>query len=92
MEIEVITLDGVYIYKFFATYRTQDHSYIKMSFPTSDDYLNYLTERVNLSPVKLDRPYNKNSKIISLITCTNVASEPDGRYVLTGILTEFISF
>ena len=36
--------------------------------------------------------YNKNSKIISLITCTNVASEPDGRYVLTGILTEFISF
>ena len=30
-----------------------------------DDYLNYLTERVNLSPVKLDRPYNKNSKIIN---------------------------
>ncbi len=92
MEIEVITLDGVYIYKFFATYRTQDHSYIKMSFPTEDAYLNYLKERVELSPVKLKRDYSKTSKIISLVTCTNVASEPDGRYVLTGILTEFISF
>ncbi len=92
MEIEIITLDGVYVYKFFSTYRTQDHSYIKMSFPSSDAYLDYLDERVELSPVKIKRSYNKNSKIVSLITCTNVASEPDGRYVLTGILTEFISF
>ena len=92
MEIEVITLDGVYIYKFFATYRTQDHSYIKMSFPSADEYVNYLSQRVSLSPVKIPMEYNKNSRIISLVTCTNVASEPDGRDVLTGILTEFISF
>ncbi|MBE6647938.1 MAG: class B sortase [Ruminococcaceae bacterium] len=92
MEIEIITLDGVYVYKFFATYRTEDHSYIKMSFSSKDAYYNYLKERVELSPVKLNRPYSSNSRIVSLITCTNVASEPDGRYVLTGIMTEFISF
>lgn len=92
MEIEIITLDGVYVYKFFSTYRTEDHSYIKMSFASEDAYLNYLSERVELSAVKLNRSYGKNSKILSLVTCTNVADEPDGRYVLTGILTEFISF
>jgi SrtB family sortase len=92
MEIEIITLDGVYIYKFFSTYRTEDHSYLKLSFASHEAYVDYLKERVELSPVKIQREFGKNSRIISLITCTNVASEPDGRYVLTGILTEFISF
>ncbi len=94
LEIEIITLDGVYIYDFFASYRTEDHSYIKMSFPSKEAYTEYLGSRLELTPsdIRFKTSYDKNSRIISLITCTNVASEPNGRYVLTGILTEFINF
>ncbi len=94
LEVEIITLDGVYIYDFFASYRTEDHSYIKMSFASKDAYTEYLASRLELTPndIRFDTSYDKNSRIISLVTCTNVASEPDGRYVLTGILTEFINF
>ncbi len=92
MEIEIITLDGVYIYKFFSTYKVDDHSYLKLSFPSEEAYVDYLSERLSLSPVQLNPTYNKSSRIVSLITCTNVAAEEDRRYVLTGILSEFISF
>lgn len=94
MKITVVTLDGVYIYDFFASYRSEGDDFIKRYTTKSDKdrYYSFLKRRRRLNVIDKQVSYNENSKIITLVTCTNISSMPNERYVLHGILSKSYSF
>lgn len=92
MEITVITLDGVYIYEFFSGYRDESGYFIKTSFSSNSSYLSFLQRVRSNNKISKKVSYDESSKIITLVTCTNVSSRPNERYALHGILKEFIKF
>lgn len=94
MEITVVTADKVYIYEYFSGYRAEGDRFTKLYsiYKSDDEYLNFLRSRRALNTISKDVYYDANSKIITLITCTNLSSKPDERYVLHGILKEVYEF
>lgn len=92
MEITVITLDGVYIYEFFSGYRDESGYFIKTSFSSNSSYLSFLQRIRSNNKITKKASYDESSKIITLVTCTNVPGKPNERYALHGILKEFIKF
>lgn len=92
MEITVITLDGVYIYEFFSGYRNETGFFIKTSFKDDSQFTSFLKRIRSENRITKSASYDKSSKIITLVTCTNVSSKPNERYALHGILKEVIKF
>ncbi len=94
MKITVVTIDGVYIYEYFAAYRSEGDDFINRYTVKSDKdrYYNFLKRRRRLNSIDRQVSYNENSKIITLVTCTNVPNKQNERYVLHGILTEHYTF
>ncbi len=90
--IEVITPDAVYIYEIFAAYRSVGADFTTVSFRNNSNYLSFLQKIANKSVLKRGMPYDVNTRIITLSTCTNVKSNPDERYVVHGILTKIIKY
>ncbi|PKM62085.1 MAG: hypothetical protein CVU97_06365, partial [Firmicutes bacterium HGW-Firmicutes-21] len=92
MQIEIYTKDAVYIYELFSAYRSDDFNFDKTKFSDEADYLSYLKEAEKRSTLKKKVAYSSQSKICTLITCTNVKSNPDERYVVHGILRQIIPY
>lgn len=93
MEIKVYTKEGVYVYKPFSAYRTSDTIYTKTQFSDLNDYKKFLDTIYSRSVLKKNITYSASeAKIITLVTCTNVETNPDERYVLHGILKQFIPY
>ncbi len=94
MKITVVTLDKVYIYEFFSAYRSEGDDFIDRYTTESSKnrYFRFLKRRRQLNTVSKAVSYNENSKIITLVTCTNVPTKKNERYVLHGILTESYEF
>ena len=90
MEIEVITRDGVYIYEPFSAYREVGAHFITASFADETAYLQFLKDIQSKSVLRRRPDYDANSKICTLVTCTN-AMEGE-RYVLHGILKNLIYY
>jgi hypothetical protein len=92
MEIEIITRDGVYIYEVFSAYRSEGTHFITASFADKAEYLTFLKDIRNKSILRRRPAYDENSKICTLVTCTNVIDMPEERYVLHGILKQVIYY
>lgn len=93
MQIKVYTKEGIYVYKPFSAYRTNEMFYMKTSFADLNDYKNFLDKIYSRSVLKKNIQYNASeAKICTLVTCTNVPSNPEERYVLHGILQQFIPY
>ncbi len=94
MKITVVTVDKVYVYEFFSSYRSEGDDFINRYTTKSDKdrYYSFLKRRRSLNVVNKQVSYNENSKIITMVTCTNNPARPNERYVLHGILTESYSF
>ena len=90
MEIEIITREGVYIYEPFAAYREVGAHFITASFADEKDYLAFLKEIQGKSVLRRRPSYDANSRICTLVTCTN-AMEGE-RYVLHGILKSVVYY
>ncbi len=90
MNIEVYTKEGLYVYKVFSGYRDDSNFYAQTSFSNDEDFLNFMDKAHDMNTLSVYSPYDKNSRICTLITCANVTSNEDERYVLHGILTHFI--
>lgn len=90
MVIEVYTKQGLYIYKPISGYRADGANFIKTAFPNTGTYLEWLDGITALDTLRLSRKYDENSRICTLVTCANVSSNDDERYVLHGVLTSFI--
>lgn len=94
LEITVVTAENVYVYEYFAGYRAEGDAFTNCYTVNSNDkaYYNFLRGRRALNTIKKDVYYDSDSKIITLVTCTNIPSKPGERYVLHGILKKTYSF
>ena len=90
MNIEIYTEDGLYIYKVFSGYRDDTHFFAKTSFSSKAEYLEFLKKIASKNTLSVSSFYNESSRICTLITCANVTSNEEERYVIHGILTSFI--
>ncbi|MBR6755088.1 MAG: class B sortase [Clostridia bacterium] len=90
MNIEVYTEDGLYIYKVLSGYRNDQNFFSKTKFSSQESFVSYLDKITSLNRLAVKNKYNTDSKICTLITCANVSSNEEERYVLHGVLVEFI--
>jgi hypothetical protein len=90
MNIEIYTEDGLYIYKVLSGYRNDDNHYTQSVFTSGDEYKAFLDKIVSRNELSVTNKYDVNSRIVTLITCANVTSNDDERYILHGVLTSFI--
>lgn len=90
MNIEIYTEEGLYIYKVLSGYRNDDNHYAQTVFSSTAEYKAFLDKIVSRNELSITNSYNENSRIVTLITCANVTSNDDERYVLHGVLTAFI--
>ena len=95
MKIFVVTGEAVYVYTYFSGYRSEGNYFTyryNADSAGSDNYYYYLKNLRSLNTITKEVSYNAKSRIITLVTCTNVPGKPDERYVLHGILTDYIPF
>ncbi|MBQ3081733.1 MAG: class B sortase [Clostridia bacterium] len=94
MKITVVTEKAIYVYEYFSGYRSEGGYFINTFTDKSskDNYYNFLKNLRAKNSIPKTVGYNANSKIITLVTCTNLGSKPDERYVLHGILDEYFLF
>lgn len=90
MNIEVYTEDGLYVYKVLSGYRNDENFFSKTKFSSQESYVSYLKKIVSLNKLAIKNKYDSDSKICTLITCANVSSNEEERYVIHGVLVEFI--
>lgn len=90
MNIEIYTEDGLYIYKVLSGYRNDDNHYAQTVFNSTEQYKAFLDMIVSRNELTVTNSYDENSRIVTLITCANLTSNDDERYVLHGVLTAFI--
>ena len=72
--------------------RSEGSHFVTTSFANEDVYLEFLKTIYAKSQIGRKVKLDANSRIITLSTCTNVASKPDERYVVHGILTQVIKY
>ncbi len=91
--VELITEEAVYVYEIFAAYRSGGNHFINISFKNTEAYLDFLKEIQRKSELKNRKlPYDENTRILTLCTCTNVSSTSDERYVLHCKLKKVIKY
>lgn len=90
MNIEIYNEKGLYIYKVLSGYRNSSTDFTQTLFSGSDEYLSFLKKMVARNTLRISRNYDAESRICTLITCSNVNNDKDDRYVVHGILTAFI--
>lgn len=88
--IEMYTAEGLYVYTPFAVYDAlPTESFFKTEFATEEDFLVFLDDIRSKSIFKNnDVILDKNSKVVTLITCTNTVT--DKRFVVHGVLEEIV--
>lgn len=94
MEITVVTADAVYVYEYFSGYRSEGDEFARCysTATSSSQFYKYLKDRRALNTISKEVSYDSKSKIITLVTCTNIPSKPGERYVLHGILKNVYYF
>ena len=90
MVIEVYTDEGLYIYDVLGGYRSDGSYFTKHKFPGAEQYLQFLNTISEKNVLSVSPQYDANSKICTLVTCANISSNQDERYVLHGILKAFV--
>lgn len=90
-QIEIYTKEGVYIYDMFAWYIDGGVEYTALTFRDESDYLKFLKTAYSKSKVKSGREYGTDSRVCTLVTCTN-GTATNFRYVVHGILNRFMPF
>ncbi len=88
-QIELYTDEGLYIYDILSYYVDNSNDYARIAFTSASDYLNFLDTISRKSNTPTNREYTADTRICTLITCTN-GSDADSRYVVHGILNKFI--
>lgn len=83
----IYTPGGKLTYKVFsaATVKDTAENY-NLSYPTDEDFMDYLQICKSSSNYKVDAELNAQSRIVSLSTCTNV--KEDERFLLQGVLVD----
>jgi len=87
--IYVYTPDGIYVYEPFSIYKTrEDYNYFRTGFTSAEDFIEFAEELAANSEKKKDVTFTKNSRILTLSTCTNIVQSE--RYALHAKLVKTI--
>ena len=87
--IYVYTLDGIYVYEPFSIYKTrEDYNYFRTGFTSVEDFVEFAEELSGNSDKKKEMSFGKNSRILTLSTCTNIVQTE--RYALHAKLIKTI--
>jgi len=87
--IYIYTLDGIYVYEPFSFYKTSyDYNYFRTGFTSAEDFIGFAEELSGNSTLKKDVTFDKNDRIITLSTCTNIVQTE--RYALHAMLIKTI--
>lgn len=79
--ITIYTTEGIYTYEPFAIFNTRaSYQYFRVIFDSDEDYVSFLYEMQSQSRFNKNMEFNKDDKIITLSTCTNLTMS--GRYAL----------
>ena len=92
MRIEVYTADSLYIYTPFSAYRSDGSDFTTTGFASYDSFVSFLDTISSRSVLGRKLPYDSDSKICTLVTCTNNSGNVKERYVLHGLLTQVYNF
>lgn len=95
-KVEIITDDGIYIYKVFSMYTaTSGNNYTRYSFSDDDDYVAFLQSIYNQNmfygydeALTMEKYINPDTKLLTLSTCTSNHLDPNERFVLHCVLVE----
>ena len=69
--VNIVTPDGLYTYKLFSVYDTSvSYNYIRTNFSSDEDFLEFCEKCKNKSIYKTDIEFTKDTKLITLSTCT----------------------
>jgi len=90
MNIEIYTEDGLYIYEILSGYRDDSQFFAQTHFSSNEEYLSFLDKVAEYNTLSVRPKYSAEDSICTLITCSNVSSNEDERYVVHGILKNFI--
>jgi sortase B len=84
--IEITTDDAIYYYEIFSAREEEpDADFIEVNFNSDEEYIKFLNEMKERSIFQKDIAFDKNSKIITLVTCINDFKR-DMRFVVQGVL------
>ena len=87
--IYIYTLDGIYVYEVFSIYKTRyDYNYFRTGFTSAEDFIGFAEELAGNSEKKKEVDFDKNDRIITLSTCTNIVQSE--RYALHAKLIKTI--
>ena len=90
MVVEIYRPEGLYIYSVLTGYRDDKGTFMRVSFADDDDYYKWLKTAVSNNKLSVSDKYDYGTKIVTLVTCANVSSNEDERYVLQCALKSFI--
>lgn len=90
MNIEIYTNEGLYIYSVFSGYRDDGSIFIQNDFQDATEYEAWLGTIASMNTLNVRPSYDSSSKICTLVTCSNNSNNKNERYVLHGILKNFI--
>ncbi|MBQ2733762.1 MAG: class B sortase [Clostridia bacterium] len=80
-DIYVYTETGLYVYRPYAFFKTNErHQYFRVIFLSDDDYLGFIKEMQSLSMFETDIELTAADRVLTLSTCTNITYS--GRYCL----------
>lgn len=85
--VEYICDEGVFLYESLSVYVTDTSDpYYTYSFYDEEEFLEFFKERAALSRVSVEQ--DSVSNLITLVTCSNSATNPDQRFIYHGMLTQ----
>ena len=86
-KIIIYAFDGIYTYDIFSVYYVDAYeNYLKFTFRSDDEFVEWCNERRELSLFDYDVKFTPASKLISLSTCINGTSS--GRIAVHGVLID----
>ena len=72
-DIYVYTETGLYVYRPYAFFKTNErHQYFRVIFLSDDDYLGFIKEMQSLSMFETDIELTAADRVLTLSTCTNI--------------------
>ncbi|MBR7164830.1 MAG: class B sortase, partial [Clostridia bacterium] len=89
--IQIVTSEGVFIYKPFSVHESNAFdNYFETDFVSDEDFLYFCEQMAFISIFETNTQFSKDSQIITLSTCMDNQSESEQRFAVHAILTKVI--
>lgn len=89
--IQLTTPDGIFVYKPFSVHESDAYdNYFETDFISTEDFLYFCEQMSFISLYDAQYEFDKNTRILTLSTCTNDQSSRNGRFAVHAVLVKVI--